>query len=89
MINKKENKMIRSIYKIKKGTHLSRCKEVNGILTSDNIKAPKDLYIFNTIAKEEFDSQINESFLEFNHKELGEFSVEKKLVEVKDRYLCI
>lgn len=80
--------MIRSVYKIKKGTHLSRCKEVNGILTNDNIKAPKDLYIFNTIAKEEFDFQINESFLEFKHKELGEFSVEKKLVEVKDRYIC-
>ena len=79
--------MIRSIYKIKKGTHLSRCKEVNGILTSDNIKAPKDLYIFNTIPNEEFDFQINQSFLEFNHKELGKFSVEKKLVEVRDRYI--
>ena len=34
-----------TIFRIKKGANLSRCKEVNGTLISDNIKAPKTLYL--------------------------------------------
>ena len=64
------------IYKIKKGANLSRVKEIDGRLFSDNIKAPKTLTLYSKHLKEDFyDDQIYEEFFEFKTKNYGEFIV--------------
>ena len=64
------------IYKIRKGANLSRVREENGRLFSDNIKAPKTLTLYSKHLKDDFyDDQIDEEFFEFKHKTYGEFIV--------------
>ena len=60
------------IYKIRKGANLSRVREENGRLFSDNIKAPKTITLYKKHLSESFmDDQIDEEFYEFKHKTYG------------------
>ena len=53
-INKSEDKMINQmIYKIRKGANLSRVREENGRLFSDNIKAPKTITLYSKHLKDD------------------------------------
>lgn len=75
-----------TIYKIKKGANLSRVKEVNGKLFSDNIKAPKTLTLYNKHLSEDFyDEQIDLEFWEFKHKTYGTFIVDSLDLTITER----
>ena len=72
------------VYVVKKGANLSRCKKVNGILTSNNIINPKNFVLdTNNLIDVDYDDQINCSFYEFNNKEFGNFMVLKSSVKIK------
>ena len=83
----RRNEMItQTIYKIKKGANLSRVKEVNGKLFSDNIKAPKTLTLYNKHLSEDFyDEQIDEEFWEFKHRTYGTFIVHALDLTITER----
>ncbi|HCY83081.1 MAG TPA: hypothetical protein DHV22_16505 [Xanthomarina gelatinilytica] len=75
-----------TIYKIKKGANLSRVKEIDGKLFSDNIKAPKTLTLYNKHLSEDFyDEQIDEEFFEFKTKNYGKFIVHALDITIIER----
>ena len=70
------------VYVVKKGANLSRCKKVNGILTSNNIINSKNFVLdTNNLVDVDYDDHINCSFYEFNNKEFGNFMVLKSSVK--------
>ena len=69
-------------YIIKKGANLSRCKKVNGKLTSNNVKNPKTFILSkNNYVDCNYDDQINCTFFEFKNKKYGKFIVVSKDVK--------
>ena len=75
-----------TIYKIKKGANLSRVKEIDGKLLSDNIKAPKTLTLYNKhLSVDFYDEQIDEEFWEFKHRTYGTFIVHALDLTITER----
>jgi len=75
-----------TIFRIKKGSNLSRCKEVNGTLMSNNIKAPKTLYLTKKhLVDKDYEDQVNSIFYEFKHKTFGEFIVWESDLKIIER----
>lgn len=74
------------IYKIKKGANLSRVKEVDGKLFSDNIKAPKTLTLYSKhLIDEDYDEQVDLEFFEFKHRTYGKFMVHALDLTITER----
>ena len=77
-----------TIFRIKKGSNLSRCKEVNGTLISDNIKAPKTLYLTKKHwVDEDYIEQVDSCFYDFKHKKFGEFTVHESELKIIERLI--
>ena len=76
------------IFRVRKNANLSRCKLVNGVLTSDNIKAPRTLYLTKKHwVDEDYVEQVDSCFYEFKHKKFGEFTVHESELKIIERLI--